>query len=89
MPSLDWIGEAAKVDRQILPRFRLSIDRRKTVRSRNKNARDWSNEDSTEKRNLGELWEERSGDLCLFIMPKGIDDLESIRAKIDQGPRKK
>jgi type III restriction enzyme len=47
-----------------------------------KNARDWSNEDSTEKRNLGELWEERSGGRCLFVMPKGIDDLESIRVKI-------
>jgi len=47
-----------------------------------KNARDWSNEDSTEKRNLGELWEERSGGRCLFVMPKGIDDLESIRTKI-------
>jgi type III restriction enzyme len=47
-----------------------------------KNARDWSNEDSTEKRNLGELWEERSGSRCLFVMPKGIDDLESIRTKI-------
>ena len=49
-----------------------------------KNVRDWSNEDSTEKRNLGELWEERSGGRCLFIMPKGVDDLESIRAKINQ-----
>ena len=49
-----------------------------------KNARDWSNEDSTEKRNLGELWEERSGSRCLFVMPKGIDDLESIRARINQ-----
>jgi type III restriction enzyme len=48
-----------------------------------KNARDWSNEDSTEKRNLGELWEERSGGRCLFVMPKGIDDLESIRTKIN------
>jgi type III restriction enzyme len=47
-----------------------------------KNARDWSNEDSTEKRNLGELWEERSQGRCLFVMPKGIDDLESIRIKI-------
>jgi type III restriction enzyme len=47
-----------------------------------KNAKDWSNEDSTEKRNLGELWEERSGGKRLFVMPKGINDLESIRAKI-------
>ena len=33
----------------------------------------WSNDDSTEKRNLGELWAERSGGSCLFIMPKGKD----------------
>ena len=31
----------------------------------------WSNEDSREKRTLGELWEKRSGGACLFVMPKG------------------
>ena len=33
----------------------------------------WSNEDSREKRVLGELWEKRSGGACLFVMPKGRD----------------
>ena len=33
----------------------------------------WSNEDSEEKRNLGELWALRSGGKCLFVMPKGKD----------------
>lgn len=39
----------------------------------------WSNDDSKEKRAIGELWAERSGGRCLFVMPKGptwsaIDD---------------
>jgi type III restriction enzyme len=33
----------------------------------------WSNDDSREKRAVGELWAERSGGRCLFIMPKGTD----------------
>ncbi len=33
----------------------------------------WSNDDSKEKRRLGELWQERSGKTCLFVMPKGED----------------
>jgi type III restriction enzyme len=42
----------------------------------------WSNEDSKEKRTLGELWAERSGGSCLFVMPKG-QDLSAIMGKID------
>ncbi|MCC6489055.1 MAG: DEAD/DEAH box helicase family protein [Candidatus Hydrogenedentes bacterium] len=41
----------------------------------------WSNADSREKRNIGELWEERSGGACLFAMPKG-KDFETIRQKL-------
>ncbi len=37
--------------------------------------------DAEEKREIGELWEERSGGSCLFIMPKG-PNLEAIRAKL-------
>ncbi len=37
-----------------------------------KNERDWSNEDSEEKRALGTLWAERSNGRCLFVMPKGL-----------------
>jgi type III restriction enzyme len=36
-----------------------------------KNARDWSNDDSREKRALGELWQERSGGLAYFSCRKG------------------
>ena len=33
----------------------------------------WSNDDSKEKRAVGELWAERSRGCCLFVMPKGKD----------------
>jgi type III restriction enzyme len=46
-----------------------------------KAAKDWSNDDSKEKRMIGELWAERSKGRCLFIMPKG-KDFEAIRNKI-------
>lgn len=41
----------------------------------------WTNDDSREKRELGEFWEKLSGGKCLFIMPKG-KNLGSIAAKI-------
>jgi type III restriction enzyme len=46
-----------------------------------KNATDWSNDENTEKRDLGELWEARSNGACLFVMPKG-KDFDAIRAKV-------
>jgi len=33
----------------------------------------WSNDDSREKRAVGELWADRSNGKCLFVMPKGTD----------------
>ncbi len=33
----------------------------------------WSNDDSKEKRTLGELWASRSDGKCLFVMPNGPD----------------
>ena len=41
----------------------------------------WSNDDSKEKRRLGELWEAKSNGQCLFIMPEGFK-IEVIREKI-------
>ena len=41
----------------------------------------WSNDDSREKRDLGGLYEMRSGGTCLFIMPKG-KDLQAITDKV-------
>ena len=44
-----------------------------------KNDRDWSNDDSKEKRAVGELWANRSKGRCLFSMPKG-KQWDAIRA---------
>ena len=33
----------------------------------------WSNDDSKEKRTVGDLWADRSKGQCLFVMPKGAD----------------
>lgn len=33
----------------------------------------WSNDDSKEKRRIGELWMERSNGTCVFVMPHGRD----------------
>ena len=41
----------------------------------------WSADDAREKREIGELWEARSGGQCLFIMPNG-PDFGAIRAKL-------
>ena len=41
----------------------------------------WSADDAKEKREIGELWEARSGGSCLFIMPNG-PDFGAIRAKL-------
>lgn len=41
----------------------------------------WSNDDSKEKRRLGELWALKSGGRCLFVMPKG-KDWEAIKAVV-------
>lgn len=38
-----------------------------------KGAHLWSNDDSKEKRAIGELWAARSNGTCLFVMPKGPD----------------
>jgi type III restriction enzyme len=46
-----------------------------------KGADRWSNDDSKEKRRLGELWALKSGGRCLFVMPKG-KDWEAIKATV-------
>ena len=41
----------------------------------------WSNEDSREKRIIGEVWEKRSGGRCLFVMPHG-QNYSTIKSRI-------
>jgi len=40
----------------------------------------WSNDDSKEKRAVGELWADRSGGKCIFVMPKGRDFAAIVQA---------
>jgi type III restriction enzyme len=40
----------------------------------------WSNDDSKEKRAVGELWADRSAGKCVFVMPKGRDFAAIIQA---------
>ncbi len=47
-----------------------------------KNARDWDLPDNKEKRELGELWERRSGGKGLFIMPRG-KDWAAVKGKVE------
>ncbi len=51
-----------------------------------KGADRWSNDDSKEKRRLGELWALKSAGRCLFIMPKG-KDFDAIRALLTHSSR--
>jgi len=46
-----------------------------------KGADRWSNDDSKEKRRLGELWALKSSGRCLFVMPKG-KDWEAIKTAL-------
>jgi type III restriction enzyme len=59
----------------------LNDDRILVVESKGKHL--WTNDDSKEKRVLGELWASRSIGKCLFIMPNGAE-WESIRACVNK-----
>jgi type III restriction enzyme len=43
----------------------------------------WSDDDSREKRRLGELWAERSAGTCAFVMPRG-PDMAAIETAIER-----
>jgi len=45
----------------------------------------WSNDDSKEKRAVGELWADRSNGKCIFVMPKG-KDWKAIEGAIRKSP---
>ena len=52
-----------------------------------KSSRDWDLPENIEKRQLGELWERRSGGKCFFIMPRG-KDFEAVRRKASEALEK-
>ncbi len=63
------------------PDFMCKLKNGKYLAVEYKGADRWSDDDSKEKRVLGELWEKRSNGECLFVMPKG-KDLQAIKTKI-------
>ena len=62
------------------PDFLCQLDNGKVLAVEYKNSRDWELPENIEKRQLGALWEKRSDERCLFVMPKG-KDWEAIRKK--------
>jgi type III restriction enzyme len=65
------------------PDFLCLMEDGRTLVVEYKNERDWTNDDSVEKRQIGGLWEYRSNGKDLFIMPNG-KDWDSIRQKINK-----
>lgn len=55
------------------PDFVCRLHDGRTLVVESKGAHLWSNDDSKEKRDLGELWAARSGGQCLFVMPQGAN----------------
>ena len=72
-----WLQTASD---RFYPEFVCQLNDERYLVVEYKGADRWSNDDSKEKRLIGELWEKRSQGKCLFVMPKG-PDYESIRAK--------
>ena len=68
--SAFWL--ATSTDR-FYPDFAVLLNDGRHLVVEYKNAKDWSNNDSKDKRRVGELWADRSGGRCLFVMPKGKD----------------
>jgi len=61
------------------PDFVAQLDDGRILVVESKGEHLWSNDDSKEKRAVGELWADRSNGRCLFVMPKGRD-WSAIRA---------
>ena len=88
MPTVDWIGNRAVVNHhnevpfhvlknKCYPDIVCKLKDGRFLVVEYKGADRWSNDDSKEKRRLGELWALKSGGKCLFVMPKGahLDDV--------------
>lgn len=76
MPTLDWIGKQAVVNHHQDVPYHLLRDVPELgcgPADSGQGGDRWSNDDSKEKRRLGELWAERSGGQGLFVMPNGTD----------------
>ena len=81
--SAFWL--ATSTDR-FYPDFAVLLNDGRHLVVEYKNAKDWSNKDSEEKRDVGNRWADLSGGQCLFIMPKG-QDWTAIEALVKSAPR--
>jgi type III restriction enzyme len=82
MPELEyWVRNLERQERfsfwlqtatdKFYPDFVCKLEDGRFLVVEYKGADRWSNDDSREKRRLGELWALKSNGTCLFIMPKG------------------
>jgi type III restriction enzyme len=65
-----WLQTATD---RFYPDFLALLEDGRTLAVEYKGEHLWSNDDSKEKRAVGELWAEKSNGKCLFVMPKGTD----------------
>ena len=79
-----WL--ATSTDR-FYPDFVVLLNDGRVLLVEYKSERDWSNDDSKDKRQVGDRWAELSGGQCLFIMPKGKDwtAIETLVKSAPQG----
>lgn len=82
MPTLDWIGKKAVLNHHRQVPYHADG---RILAVEYKNATDWTNDDSKEKRAVGELWAQKSGGKCLFVMPRG-PDWGAIKAAVAPKP---
>lgn len=83
LPELDfWLRNLVREDRafslqtstdRFYPNFVCKLTGDRYLAVEYKSVRDWSNDDSKEKRHLGELWAARSHKQCYFAMTRGND----------------
>lgn len=69
-PDSFWLQTATD---KFYPDFLAELTDGRFLAVETKSDRDWTNDDSKEKRAVGELWAERSRGRCVFTMPRGAD----------------
>ena len=69
-PSSFWLPTPSD---RFYPDFLIMLNSGSVLVLEYKGTDRWSNDDSKEKRAIGELWAEKGGNKCLFLMPKGMD----------------
>ena len=77
-PDSFWLQTATD---KFYPDFLAELADGRFLAVETKSVRDWTNDDSKEKRAVGELWAERSNGKCFIVMPKG-PDWAAIEAKV-------